>query len=402
MTESKTESAARRGGLAWQKARRILGLGSRVNRLPDWPDALTPAELAALQYPREGTDPEKRKALSNQRAMVAALDASIQAGELGDTFTLQREIFKTQRGRFPGMEFAGQWIPASSYSNTVCAGIKEFQALARNQFASWLDGQGEEPSEHIRAWLGPEWAKSAPTRQDPSHYFEAPPVAPLPRVTMLMMEAGDLAGFDARNGWPDAFTPKELAALQYPDDKPAQGRLIAMLAPRLDVDIPAVGVEREGNPEGAIERAAAARFLDDIGEEPSRYVMAWLESEGTSMNRGSDTPAIRPNEYPPIEGDIPPRESGRLATKAAWEIECEVQRHATDVEVMARLKEWGKKGAEDSLLDCDKLPIGASVSVQTDVKNGAIPWQTKKGEIRAFTLQACQKALEKWRKSRQQ
>ncbi len=161
MTEKKTETYARGGGLAWQKARRLLSSSSPAKELPDWPDAIIPADLAALQYPREGTNPEKRKAKSNQLAMVVALDAAIQAGKLGETITLQREVIKMESGRFPGMELFGQWIPASSYSRKVSAGIKEYQAIHRRPFAVWLDDQGEEPGEHIRAWLGDAWPVAA-------------------------------------------------------------------------------------------------------------------------------------------------------------------------------------------------------------------------------------------------
>ncbi len=335
MTESKTENASRADRLAWQNARRLWGVGQHGNS-DTWPDAFEPGELAAMQYPREGTDAEKRVALRQYRAMLEELKKSIEAGEI-ETVTLQR-VHKPIQGLArrtrvnPDIEaWSSGWWERGNLSAYVQPPppkpeIRDYQAIARPAFAAWLrlydfsDDRGEKPiSEHIRAWLGPEWAKSAPTRQDPSHYFEAPPMAPLPRVTMLMMEAGDLAGFDARNGWPDAFTPKELAALQYPGDRPAQSRLIAMLAPRLEVDIPAVTVMRHSPvgiidldrpnpepwpkyPEGAVERGPAARFLDDIGEEPSRYVMAWFESEGAGMKRGNHPPAIRPKRPRPKDG----------------------------------------------------------------------------------------------------
>jgi hypothetical protein len=336
MTESKTENASRADRLAWQNARRLWGVGQHGNS-DTWPDAFEPGELAAMQYPREGTDAENKVARRQYRAMLDELKRSIQAGEI-ETVTVQRMDTPIQPLRrrvrtSPYMDgiASEEWRTRDSkYASIKPPSPKpethEYQAITRPAFAAWLrlygfsDDEGGKPiSEYIRAWLGPEWVKSAPTRQDPSHYFDAPPMSPLPRVTMRMMEAGDLAGFDARNGWPDAFTPKELAALQYPGDRPAQGRLIAMLAPRLDVDIPAVTVMRYSPvgiidldrpnlepwpeyPEGAVERGPAAHFLDDIGEEPSRYVMAWFESEGAGMKRGNDTPAIRPKKSRPKDG----------------------------------------------------------------------------------------------------
>ena len=131
--------------------------------------------------------------------------------------------------------------------------------------------------------------------RDVSHYFDAPELEPLPRVTMLMMEAGELASFDGRMGWPDAFTPKELAALQYPDDKAAQGRLIAMLTPVIyRGEIEAVTVMRAspvgvfaleaGAPvaparkfsEPAVQRQAARDFLRGVDVDPSKHVRAWF------------------------------------------------------------------------------------------------------------------------------
>lgn len=111
--------------------------------------------------------------------------------------------------------------------------------------------------------------------------------------------------------------------------------------------------------------------------------------------------AVNREPCPPIKGKMPTTSSGKNAVKAAWEIECEEHRQATPLEVMARLRAWGKAGVGDELLDSDKLPSGLSPSVTAELKNGAIPWQTRRG-VRAFSLEACEKTLERWHKSRQQ
>jgi hypothetical protein len=115
---------------------------------------------------------------------------------------------------------------------------------------------------------------------------------PLPPLSMLLMRAGRIAGFDGREGWPDAFTPKELAALQY-DDKDKQGDLIALLTPMIyRHEIESVTVMRppifwiggvpetyKEVPEPGIERPAAAAFLNAIHEEPGELVREWLGSD---------------------------------------------------------------------------------------------------------------------------
>lgn len=158
--------------------------------------------------------------------------------------------------------------------------------------------------------------------------------------------------------------------------------------------------------------AAVAAWLTKLPEQATKDIhsqgWAWLGDAWPVADVLVDTtkPASGPshaNECPPIPpGKIARVASGRLAIKAAWQIECEEGRPATDGEVMARLRAWGKSGAEPNhLLDCDKLPPGTPPAVVTAVRGGAIPWQTGKGKVNHFGLEACQKTLEKWRKSRQ-
>jgi len=127
----------------------------------------------------------------------------------------------------------------------------------------------------------------------------------LPPLTMLLMRAARIAGFDAANGWPDALTFNELAALQYPEEGSASGcgmgpsykslkqldfwELLNAFEKRGDVQ--AVKVDRpmpvqvlDGGPLAkwpcdAIERPAAVTFLKSIHEEPGEFVREWLGSE---------------------------------------------------------------------------------------------------------------------------
>jgi hypothetical protein len=157
---SENPQPPKRGGLAWQKARRVWGIGERVKELADWPDSFASKELAALQYPREGTDPEKRKALNNMRAMTAALDAAIQAGKLaaiekGCTVKQAPHASSPDGWTFArrGDESRPVYLPTPKFKTV------HWHEVGRPAFAAWLRASGEEPSEHIRAWLG--W-KEAP------------------------------------------------------------------------------------------------------------------------------------------------------------------------------------------------------------------------------------------------
>lgn len=267
----------KRGGLAWQKARRLL-----KSALDDWPESFTPGELAALQYPREGTDPEKRKALSNQKAMIDAIKASIEQGE-AETVTGTREVsvlekaldYRARRGMgYALRDSENSWFERDFAPRTVLVKKKEtreVQAIARPTFAAWLRASGfgddegqEKPSEHIRAWLG--------------------------------------------------------------------------------------------------------NVLQATPEHPNATIKA-----------GGNT-----DEIP---GTLPPRAAGKLAIKAAWLIECETKRRASAKEVMARLQKWADDGEEPAVL-VKSLPA-----------KRAVQWLTTKGKHLEYTLEACEKTLEKWAES---
>lgn len=164
MTETTT---AKHGGLAWQIARRLLPASSPARQLPDWPEAFSPEELAALQYPREGTDPEKRKAMSNRRALVAALRASIDAGELE---AVPRQETRPVYGDPPRRDPFVYAYPADDWTSEfrvrnfpeqvkVGEEIHDVQTIAHHPFAAWLQGESDAlaPSVHVLAWLDDEW-----------------------------------------------------------------------------------------------------------------------------------------------------------------------------------------------------------------------------------------------------
>jgi hypothetical protein len=153
--------------LTWQKARRVWALTKYAMVQADWPDAFTPGELGALQYPREGTDAEKRKACQNQGAMVDSIKAAIAADELTTVFrSVQVTIMETVPD-YSAVKSSGthEWLRRDGFTPTkqVKAGerTEEIPVVPCGAFATWLATQGESPGEHIRAWFDAKGAAPA-------------------------------------------------------------------------------------------------------------------------------------------------------------------------------------------------------------------------------------------------
>ena len=239
------------------------------------------------------------------------------------------------------------------------------------------------------------------TEKKTDYFASGVSLPPLPAVSMQLMRAGRIAGFDGRDGWPQAFTPKELAALQYPDDKDKQNDLIALLTPMIyRHEIESVTVMRpplfwiggvpetyKEIPEPAITRLAAIAFLNGINEEPGELVREWLGREWQPAqapeSAGSEA-ASKANETPP--GTLPAVACGALAVKAAWQIERETKSLATAKHVIKRLQEWADSGKES---DC----------LIRSLAGYAVEWWAK-GVPKTYDLDACRTTLRRWNESR--
>lgn len=89
-----------------------------------------------------------------------------------------------------------------------------------------------------------------------------------------------------------------------------------------------------------------------------------------------------------IPGKLPYTSMGKLAIKAAWQIEGESERAATAKQVMTRLQEWADGGHEPATL------------LRSDKKNHAVIWITSKRAEKPYDIEACEKALKTWTASR--
>lgn len=89
-----------------------------------------------------------------------------------------------------------------------------------------------------------------------------------------------------------------------------------------------------------------------------------------------------------IPGKLPNVSGGRLAVKAAWEIELDTGRAASRDDVMSRLQEWAAKGIYPETL------------IREVREKRAIEWHTKDGKEKFYDIEACGKTIEAWNKSR--
>lgn len=90
-----------------------------------------------------------------------------------------------------------------------------------------------------------------------------------------------------------------------------------------------------------------------------------------------------------LPGTLPKVGSGRMAVKAAWQIECETGRVATADKVMCLLQKWADEGSEPDVL------------LKSNKGKKSVQWKTKKTSLpKEYDLEACGKTLEAWSKSR--
>lgn len=121
--------------------------------------------------------------------------------------------------------------------------------------------------------------------------------------------------------------------------------------------------------------------------------LAWHSTQETAtLAKSHASPAAKVEAVPDtsqyseeIPGKMPNVTGGKLAVKAAWQIECESGKRATATCVIERLKTW---------VDSDDYP-----ELLEKISHG-VKWATKKGKANSYDIDACGKTLETWNKSR--
>jgi hypothetical protein len=124
-------------------------------------------------------------------------------------------------------------------------------------------------------------------------------------------------------------------------------------------------------------------FLN-TGDDPSLCSFR-LRPNSLSKNEASNLVTIK-TESP--SGKMPRIAIGQLAVKIAWQIEQETGKKASAKQVMAELQKKADDGTHSDVL------------MESDRANKAVKWFTTKSEHKPYGIEACQRALRVWNKSR--
>ncbi len=141
------------------------------------------------------------------------------------------------------------------------------------------------------------------------------------------------------------------------------------------------------------KRFAAILQIAVVVENESEIMVVKIvkpkEKNAINQEPGIDKAGVsKPKQLEP-PGKLPPVAIGKMAVKAAWEIERATNKRATTKEVMAMLQAWADNGAHPAdLLESDKT-------------NNSVLWLTAKGKKKAYDIFACEKTMETWKKSRE-
>jgi hypothetical protein len=124
-------------------------------------------------------------------------------------------------------------------------------------------------------------------------------------------------------------------------------------------------------------------------EVPSEWLAHTVQGEiktapvtNCQVAQENKSEAVLPGKKPRVASRI-------IATKAAWQIECETKRAASAKDVMSLLQTWADSGTVPEIL------------IRSDKAKKGVMWTTANMKQVLFDLDACKKALNTWNKSRQ-
>ena len=129
-------------------------------------------------------------------------------------------------------------------------------------------------------------------------------------------------------------------------------------------------------------------YIACLGENEARPFLCLLDNDQEQPNSEKNTLTLNTNLDNKIPGKQPNTAIGKLAVKAAWEIECSTKKRPTARIVLAKLQDWADEGKYPETLSKSNKPCKA------------VTWLTGKSNQKDFTIEACEKALEIWNKSR--
>ncbi len=131
------------------------------------------------------------------------------------------------------------------------------------------------------------------------------------------------------------------------------------------------------------ERQPPSDFLNTV-DDPGLCAFRWSPNR-LSKNEASNLVTIK-SESP--KGKMPRVAIGQLAVKIAWQIEQETGKKATAKQVMAELQKRADDGTHSDVL------------MESDRAKKKVTWFTTKSTERPYGIEACQRTLSTWNKSR--
>ncbi|MEI7432529.1 MAG: hypothetical protein WCL27_18950 [Betaproteobacteria bacterium] len=138
----------------------------------------------------------------------------------------------------------------------------------------------------------------------------------------------------------------------------------------------------------AVPREFVQSLLDELLNPPTAGQK--LEQPQTVAQQSEHAPFKSESDPSTPPWKMPKVAIGKLAVSAAWQIECETGRAASNNAVIDRLKEWATNGKY------------ADVLIKPVSGERAVIWLTSTGIERKYDSDTCRKTLETWRKSRKQ
>jgi hypothetical protein len=118
------------------------------------------------------------------------------------------------------------------------------------------------------------------------------------------------------------------------------------------------------------------------GVDPAAFIK-WARSKGYRLDAKFDVLLASLTSGDDIPGKMPQTNIGKLAIKAAWQIECSTGKQATAKQVIEKLQAWTETEPELT----ETIPHG-------------VKWATTKGKQKPFDVEACAKTLGTWQASR--
>ncbi len=167
--------------LSWKKAAQLAGLRltKEEKAADDWPAAFTLKQITVLQYPGDGTPTGGRAARQDRKALLDVLEAAVKEGEI---LTERRSRGVEAPRKPPVRRFTHESIykPISFFSNEAWDAndgrfpdvpdsleTVYYDVVLPAGLCDWFAEKDEEPSVHIRAWVGTSVVVASEEQKEP-------------------------------------------------------------------------------------------------------------------------------------------------------------------------------------------------------------------------------------------